>query len=128
VVASDCNTFPSRGVRGGEQGAPAASFFIAADGSEKPLPNAFNLDIKAGEWLRGHESGGGGYGDPFERDPTRVLHDVLEGWETLERAHDVYGVVLTGSARDETLAVDPAATKQKRAGQRAPSAMRGAAH
>lgn len=128
VVASDCNHFPSRGVRGGEQGAPAASFFIGVDGREERLPNAFQLELKAGEWLRGHESGGGGYGDPFERDPARVLHDVLEGWETMERARDVYGVVLTGSARDDTLAVDAPATERVRQGIRGASMTREAAH
>jgi N-methylhydantoinase B len=43
-----------------------------------------------------------------------VLNDVLEGWETVERARDVYGVAFTGAARDETLAVDAVATEALR--------------
>ena len=51
---------------------------------------------------------------PLQRDPQRVLRDVLERYETAERAHDVYGVVLTGAAADESLAVDRAATEKRR--------------
>jgi N-methylhydantoinase B len=38
--------------------------------------------------------GSGGYGDPFERDAELVLQDVIEGKISVERAHDVYGVVI----------------------------------
>ena len=51
----------------------------------------------------------------WKRDPQRVLHDVLENWETVDRARDAYGVVLTGSAEAENLAVDIAATENLRA-------------
>ena len=44
-----------------------------------------------------------------------MLWDVLERWETADRAQTVYGVVLTGSADDETLAVDAEATRLTRA-------------
>ena len=60
------------------------------------------------------DAGGGGYGDPLERDPARVLKDVLEKWETPERAHDVYGVVFTGNLEDESLSIDTAATQARR--------------
>ena len=48
------------------------------------------------------------------REPDRVLDDVLRKWETVERAREIYGVVLTGSTDDETLAVDDAATRALR--------------
>jgi N-methylhydantoinase B len=54
---------------------------------------------------------GGGYGPAFERDPGRVLHDLREGWITAVRARSMYGVVTTGDAADDTLAVDAAATQ-----------------
>jgi N-methylhydantoinase B len=38
--------------------------------------------------------GSGGYGDPFERDAELVLQDVIEGKISVDRAHDVYGVVI----------------------------------
>ncbi len=43
-----------------------------------------------------------------------MLRDVRERWETAERAHEIYGVVLSGSADDDTLAVDEAATQARR--------------
>jgi N-methylhydantoinase B len=50
--------------------------------------------------------GGGGYGPPLERDPARVLKDVEEGWITVARARDAYGVVF-----DADGLVDAAATR-----------------
>ena len=38
--------------------------------------------------------GGGGYGDPFARDPRRVAEDVREGYVSQERARLDYGVAL----------------------------------
>ena len=45
--------------------------------------------------------GGGGYGPPEERDPERVLRDVLEGKVSAERARDVYGVAIDDRRLDE---------------------------
>ena len=39
---------------------------------------------------------GGGFGDPLERDPERVLGDILDGKETAEHAAEAYGVVVAG--------------------------------
>ena len=55
--------------------------------------------------------GGGGYGNPLERDPQRVRTDVLRGYVTREGARNSYGVAL----RDD-LSIDEAATKALRAG------------
>ena len=41
-------------------------------------------------------SGGGGWGDPFDREPEKVRWDVLEGLVSAERARDAYGVALNG--------------------------------
>ena len=60
-----------------------------------------------------------GYGDPLDREVARVLHDVLEGWESRDKARDVYGVVFTGDIDDDTLAIDAAATAARRAELRA---------
>jgi N-methylhydantoinase B len=59
---------------------------------------------------------GGGYGPAIERDPAWVLRDVVEGFVTMGRAREAYGVVLSGdAARWETLAVDEQATVALRA-------------
>jgi len=54
--------------------------------------------------------GGGGYGDPIDRDPDRVLRDVVNGLVTTEYAAKIYGVVVTG----EPFHVDDEATTQQR--------------
>ncbi|MFH1124575.1 MAG: hydantoinase B/oxoprolinase family protein [Pseudomonadota bacterium] len=54
--------------------------------------------------------GGGGYGDPLERDPQRVFQDVQDGEVTLEYAKEAYGVVVN----PETLTLDSAKTEKLR--------------
>jgi len=53
--------------------------------------------------------GGGGWGDPLERDPSLVRADVIEEFVSRSRAEEAYGVVL----RDD-LTLDEAATTRKR--------------
>ena len=49
-----------------------------------------------------------------------MLHDLIEGWITAERARSVYGVVTTGDAEgSDTLAIDGLATQALRADMRA---------
>jgi N-methylhydantoinase B len=45
--------------------------------------------------------GGGGYGDPIDRDPEKVLTDVLLGLVSMAAAHDIYGVVTADDRVDE---------------------------
>jgi N-methylhydantoinase B len=114
MIANDCAVVPARGVRGGKDGGLAHSYKINRDGSEEALSNVVELALSPGEWVRGIDSSGGGYGDPLERDPMRVLHDVVEGWETFERARDVYGVVLVVQSGEDSLSVDFSATLRLR--------------
>lgn len=57
-------------------------------------------------------AGAGGYGDPVERDPVRVLEDVRAGRVTREWASKAYGVVIEGEG--DSLAVDQATTEARR--------------
>jgi N-methylhydantoinase B len=79
------------------------------------LPNAkiFNVRLNRGDAYMMQSGGGGGFGDPFERDPELVAEDVREGYVSAAVAHKVYGVVLTVAG-----AVDVDATKWRRAGKR----------
>ena len=101
---------PPKGTLGGGSGQCSSAAKINRDGSEEPLAPIGLLELAPGEWIRGVESGGGGYGNAPERDPERVRHDVLEGWVSVPRARDTYEVALTGSRDDGTLAVDTHAT------------------
>lgn len=76
-----------------------------------------NVPLKRGDIVRYVTPGGGGYGDPLQRDPAAVLTDVENGWVSVASARDDYGVVLV--ERDDELAIDEAATAARRAGQRA---------
>ena len=68
------------------------------------------VPITAGQLINYDYGGGGGWGDPLDRDPEAVLDDVLDEYVSVEGAERDYGVVLTGSLDDLTLAVDHAAT------------------
>jgi N-methylhydantoinase B len=106
---------PPQGVRGGGPGSAASAAKIDADGNETPRDPIGDVELQPGEWVKGLESGGGGYGDPLERDPELVRHDALEGWISLEAARGTYGVVLAGDVEDESLAVRGEETKALRA-------------
>ncbi len=94
---ADFAAHPAQGVWGGQPGSVASVTHIAADGTEHPLPAIGDITLQPGEWLRGCEAGGGGYGDPLARDRARVLADVNEGWVTPEAATAAYGVTLIRS-------------------------------
>lgn len=110
IWSCDGSETPPKGVRGGQDGVRAEHRIERPDGTTEPLPSIVVMAIAKGERLAGWHTSGGGYGDPKDRDPALVLTDVLERYETVERARDIYGVVLSGSVEDETLAVDKAAT------------------
>ena len=79
---------------------------------EKDLPNAkiFNVRLNRGDAYMMQSGGGGGFGDPMERDPELVGEDVREGYVSPTVAHNVYGVVLTSTGD-----VDVYATRLRRA-------------
>ena len=79
--------------------------------------------MQAGERIMFDYGGGGGWGDPLDRDPQAVLDDVLDEYVSVEGARRDYGVVLTGSLEDLTLAIDDGG--HHRAPRRAMRAERG---
>jgi N-methylhydantoinase B/oxoprolinase/acetone carboxylase alpha subunit len=105
AYVSDGNTNAALGVRSGLAGARSAQFRRRADGSLEPMLACAEVLVGPDETMVSISGGGGGYGDPRERDPARVLHDVREGWISRSRAAEIYGVVLTDDLRldlDET--------------------------
>ena len=107
------------GAVGGGRGGPTKAYKRERDGSLSHLPACYGVTLEPGEFVVSHSSGGGGYGHPFEREPERVMHDLIEGWITAERARSVYGVVTTGDAESDTLAIDGSATQALRTRMRA---------
>ena len=90
--------------------------FILNPGSpdERTLPPiGDDIPLAEGDLLRIVTVGGGGWGNPLERDPERVRQDVLEGFVTVRAARDDYAVVLD----PETLTLDHNETARLRADQ-----------
>jgi N-methylhydantoinase B len=100
---------PAWGLEGGRDARGPQVVVRHSDGSEQTLLKVNNLPLEAGSVVTTYTGGGGGYGDPLERDPERVRRDVLAGYVTREGAERDYGVVL-----DEKLRVDEAATARRR--------------
>jgi N-methylhydantoinase B len=101
------------GIEGGLPSIPHGVWLEPGEGGERFLGAVFsNVAIEAGTSFSRPSAGGGGYGDPLDRDPQRVLDDVLDGYVSTERAMADYGVVLTGG---DAPALDEAATARERA-------------
>ena len=112
--------YPMPGICGGEPGEP--NRMVIRYGSDDEFVVQHTADwvpISAGERIMYDYGGGGGWGDPLDRDPQAVLDDVLDEYVSVEGATRDYGVVLTGSLADLSLAVDAAATEALRTERRA---------
>jgi N-methylhydantoinase B len=110
---------PPRGVRNGLAGATPDAWKLDVDGARVELPKAAAVAIEPGESVVSVSGGGGGYGDPLDRDPALVLEDVLEGWVSPTCAERVYGVVLREDLDSKELAVAEESTQARRAELRA---------
>jgi N-methylhydantoinase B len=84
---------PAPGLEGGLPGAPGE--FHLADGT--PLNPKRTIELSPEQLLVIGLPGGGGLGDPRERDPELVRQDVLDGLVSVEQARDAYGVALTAN-------------------------------
>ncbi|RFC68943.1 MULTISPECIES: hydantoinase B/oxoprolinase family protein [Mesorhizobium] len=110
------------GTNGGLPSMPhGLSIYRAATGKEEWLGSVFSdVSIETGDIFSRPTAGGGGFGDPLERDPERVREDVIDDYVSIERARKDYGVVL--KPIDVELGeyeIDAAATKAERADIRA---------
>tara|TARA_Y100001934_G_C12384605_1_gene794748 strand:- start:2482 stop:4464 length:1983 start_codon:yes stop_codon:yes gene_type:complete len=85
------------GIKGGLPSMPQGLWVKRADSGEKEwLGTIFSdLPIKEGDIFSRPTSGGGGLGDPLERDPEAVMRDVEQDYVSLDRARKDYGVVLS---------------------------------
>lgn len=93
TVSSDRNKIRPWGVLGGKAAA-CARCSLLRDGAEITLPSKVTREVGEGERFHTVTSGGGGWGDPWTREPESVRLDVLEGLVSVERAFSEYGVVI----------------------------------
>ncbi len=117
IVTADRVRLGCYGVAGGKAGQP---FCVTVDlhGKAKDLGGLVDGEpLAAGQVMRVVTTGGGGWGDPLERETERVALDVLQGKVSLEAARRDYGVVLEKRAGE--YAVNEAATGKLRDEKRA---------
>jgi N-methylhydantoinase B len=105
-LRTDRRRFLPYGLAGGRPGTPSDNT-LTSDGASRQLPGKCTLEIRRGDVFRHLLAGAGGWGDPLERDPERVLTDVLEEKLTAEYARREYGVAIDLAAR-RVLAEDTA--------------------
>jgi N-methylhydantoinase B len=118
---------PGFGVYGGGDGATGGIWLTNEAGEETHVAGMDGgvyrypyrvpfWEAQSGTRLRYVTAGGGGWGNPLEREPARVLRDVRDGYVTIEGAARDYGVVVTGDPeRDpEGISVDVEATERLR--------------
>src|SRR5262249_60884880 len=83
------------GLRGGKASAPFRVTIDPGGPSERVLPGLVDDEpISAGTLVRVETTGGGGWGDPLEREPSLVALDVVQGKVSTRAALEDYGVLL----------------------------------
>src|SRR5918994_1833365 len=96
---ADRTVYPAPGLLGGEAGATGEVFL--GDGTR--LHAKALVDLNNGDSVHVNLPGGGGYGDPFKRDPQKVLWDVVEGYVSPDAAEKNYGVAVRYTGQPEDL-------------------------
>ena len=118
-VRSDRRDHRPFGLYGGSPGAPSGNF-MDPEGANRLLPGKLTMTIRKGDVYRHVVAGGGGWGDPLERDPAAVLSDVRNEFLSAAKAEADYGVVVDIAA----WTVDAKATEARRAAIREARAWR----
>ena len=100
---SDGTINPAQGTRGGLAGAPTRQFKRTTNGELLPiLEVSAQFVLTDGESVISYTAGGGGYGPPMGREPEHVKRDVREGWITIEKAREIYGVAINDKGEVDT--------------------------
>ena len=99
--------YPPEGLFGGKDGARARFLINGEPGNPYGL-----TQCAPGDLITMDAAGGGGYGDPFERELEAVENDVADGYVSVIGAREDYGVVIN----PETMKVDVDASKKLRKG------------
>ena len=103
---------PPWGILGGKPGMRSTKILVRADGGREVLPSKCDqVKVAPGDRLIFQTAGGGGWGDPLERDVDKVRTDVLRELVSADKARADYGVVLD----PDTGEVDVEATRTLRA-------------
>jgi N-methylhydantoinase B/oxoprolinase/acetone carboxylase alpha subunit len=93
-VRSDRQVHRPYGLDGGGEGAPSSTLIFRTGGELERMPPMFGAVLQPGDVMHHRMAGGGGHGDPLERDPLAVVRDVVDDKVSVAAARDVYGVVV----------------------------------
>ncbi|MDQ3810524.1 MAG: hydantoinase B/oxoprolinase family protein [Chloroflexota bacterium] len=118
TIRTDRRAHPPYGLAGGRPGSPSLTE-INPDGQGRrvlPVLPMEGVQLRKGDIIRHIQAGGGGYGDPLDRDPVAVLNDVLDEKLTTAYADRHYGVIIDPI----TGMLDRVATDRARAARRSP--------
>jgi N-methylhydantoinase B len=85
------------GLFGGKAAPCWESYIVRKDGSREKIKSKKVFYMMAGDQLHLYAAGGGGYGDPLEREIDSVLDDVINGKVSIKKALEDYGVVVEGT-------------------------------
>jgi N-methylhydantoinase B/oxoprolinase/acetone carboxylase alpha subunit len=126
IVTADRVRLGCYGVNGGKAGAPF-SVAILSGSNVRFLGGLVDGEpVAAGEVVAVRTTGGGGWGDPLEREPELVCEDVIEGRVSPHAARDDYGVVLIAGRDADHWQIDAAATAARRGKMRGEHSATGA--
>jgi N-methylhydantoinase B len=121
TVRSDKRRFPPYGLHGGQPGSPSMNI-VNPGPQQRVLPVLFTQPVmlRQGDLYHHTLAGGGGHGDPLQRDPALVLRDLQQERVSPQGALRDYGVVATRAGLDWV--VDADATARERAARAAAAA------
>jgi N-methylhydantoinase B len=105
---------PPWGVAGGGSGAASVNYVQTPSDDEMKVMDPVRMVSAAGTSVMVATAGGGGWGNPLDRDPASVREDVLDEFVSIESARDDYSVIIN----PETMDVDSKATEILRAERR----------
>ncbi len=113
VMFGDGKRNPPYGLFGGAPGSCNLAFINEGLPSQRELKAKETVQLSKGDTYTSYPSGGGGWGDPRERNPESVREDARNEIISRERAEKLYGVVLVG----DDFSIDPERTRALRAAQ-----------
>ena len=98
------------GIDGGRSGVSGAFIVNPDTAGERPIPTvSASLPLEPGDVVSVRTPGGGGFGDPLDRDPEKVLQDLLDERISETSARDDYGIIVRDAKLDA-----PATRRQRR--------------
>lgn len=104
IVPQEQHKTPAWGLFGGKSSSmPETTILKAGTEHEWTVGKITGYRMQKGERLLELTGGGGGWGDPFKRDPQRVLDDVINEYVSIEKAREDYGVVIKKEGEEYTI-------------------------